>query len=149
MEARMNPAPARWPLALLEAALPAELADAVVGDLIEEFTQLSARDPRAARRRCTWAALRSLAPACALRLRRVDPRPPAAVLAAALLAGLAGAASMRALYAHVLHLVPLRAGHPPTPGWSSAIAASAAILAAWGGLAGLTLARRVLRRNVP
>ena len=117
--------PPRLPIALLETLLPPRLAAPVIGDLLEAF---AARPSALAFWYEALVALR-----CADR-RKVWPALGASLGFAV------GAVASRLLWAWVLYLVPLRAGHAPSWRWTFALLAVQSMLALAGGIAAARLA---------
>lgn len=115
----------RLAIALLEAALPPRLSEPVVGDLLEAHARQPVR---------FWIeTLRAL--------RLANLRVPAAALAGACLAWIAGVVAFRWAWRFVLFLVPLRAGHEPPVDWIVPFLLVTAGLAVAGAMVGARLAR--------
>ena len=139
------PAPPRLAVAFLEATLPGDLAEPVIGDLFEEFAMRAARERRTARAWFYRQVFYSAVPLALLSLRRADPRVAAAGVAASGLFGSAALVVFRGLWVRVLVQVPLRAGHDPTAGWIFFGAALIAASAALGALCGAAFSRRAFQ----
>lgn len=133
-------------IALLEAALPADLADAILGDLIEEFRVRARHEPAAARAWLYGQLARSVVPLLLLGVRRAGPIVSLVALAGSTLCGAVALEAYRSIWTHVLFWVPLRAGHTPGAGWLFFGAAFSAVASAVGGLAGAAVARTFKRR---
>ncbi|HEX6849921.1 MAG TPA: hypothetical protein VF139_00830 [Candidatus Polarisedimenticolaceae bacterium] len=115
----------RVAIALLEATLPRELAEPVIGDLVEAHARQPVR---------FWIeTLRAL--------RLVDPRVPAAGLSGALLACAFTVVAFRWSWGTVLSLVPFRAGHEPPASWIVPFVFVTAGLAVAGAVVGARLAK--------
>lgn len=130
--------PPRLAMAVLQAALPKELAQALLGDLVEEAGARSEHGPGAARRWLYVQLTRSIPALFLLALRRAHPHVVAAAALGSACAGGAAFGVFRALWSEVLFLVPLRAGHDPTAGWlvfgAALVTASSALGAVLGAL---------------
>jgi hypothetical protein len=133
-------------MALLEAALPADLAEAILGDLIEEFRVRARHEPAAARAWFYGQLARSVVPLAILGIRRAGPLVTVTAISSSTLAGAIALVAVRSLWAHVLFWVPLRAGHAPGAGWLFFGAALSTVAAAVGGLAGAAAARSARSR---
>jgi len=126
-------------------AAPAADRGIVLGDLLEEHSERHDRDRGAADRWLLSQLVRSLAPWLAQRWRGFELQPLLAAALAATVAATLGGRSGGALFGYVLHLVPLRAAHAPSVGWTGLFVFLRCAFA--GGAAAATLRSFAPRRK--